>query len=152
MNVRIKTTKEIFYKAISKFGKISPGDRLAGETNPASMFYRYNKEGEIVEEGMFSEDYFSYDKPLIICKSKHDDSGRLIEDLFFSEEKPFGVPERKVTYHYNDQGFEIAMKFFKAENSFEDKNKSVKEAKKSKPQFIIEEITQNTYTRKWGIN
>ncbi|MDA3906336.1 MAG: hypothetical protein PF484_09700 [Bacteroidales bacterium] len=104
MAKKIKTTTEKYYHAISKFGNVSKGDIISGDSHQEGRFYRYNEGGEIIEEGLYMDNYYSYNRPLIICASKYNSEGKLIEDLFFSREEPFEIPIEKIIYIYDNQG------------------------------------------------
>ena len=133
LNGKVKSIREIPYKAVEKFGEVVKGDALGfeqilqitfnekGNKIESNSFnsdgslsfkytYKYDDKGNIIESNSFNPDgslSFKY-----TCK--YDDKGNQIESNSFN---PDGNLVDKYTYKYDDKGNKIELNYFNSDGS-----------------------------------
>ena len=133
LNGKVKSIREIPYKAVEKFGEVVKGDALGfeqilqitfnekGNKIESNSFnsdgslsfkytYKYDDKGNQIESNSFNPDgslSFKY-----TCK--YDDKGNQIEENSFN---PDGNLVDKYTYKYDDKGNKIELNYFNSDGS-----------------------------------
>jgi len=107
LNGKVKSIREIPYKAVEKFGEVVKGDALGFEQ---ILQITFNEKGNKIESNSFNSDgslSFKY-------TYKYDDKGNIIESNSFNSD---GSLSFKYTYKYDDKGNQIESNSFNPDGS-----------------------------------
>jgi len=117
LNGNVKSTYEISFEAIEKFGEIEKGDKRWQDYDESDNKLIYNDNGNRIEDNKYDKDGELTNK----LKFKYDDNGNQIEEKNYDED---GELENKYIYEYK----------------FDDKENWIQKTifKDDKPTFIIE--------------
>ena len=108
LNGKVKSIREIPYKAVEKFGEVAKGDALdiIGE----NLQITFNEKGNKLEENWFNPDGRLFSK----YTYKYDDKGNKLEENSFNSD---GSLNSKYTYKYDDKGNKIELNYFNSDGS-----------------------------------
>ena len=109
LNGKVKSIREIPYKAVEKFGEVAKGDALdiIGE----NLQITFNEKGNKLEENWFNPDGRLFSK----YTYKYDDKGNKLEENSFNSD---GSLNSKYTYKYDDKGNKIESNLFNSDGRF----------------------------------
>jgi len=116
MTKKIRTIKEFAYKAIFNFGEITKGNRL--ESMPGdNRFFRYNKNGELVEEGYFTrKSNFECSELYRICEEN--EQGQIVLEASYVGNMLLDInPHTIIKNTYNNRGKLIKSLTYKKDKS-----------------------------------
>tara|TARA_X000001036_G_C20566174_1_gene760664 strand:- start:306 stop:983 length:678 start_codon:yes stop_codon:yes gene_type:complete len=165
LNGNVKSTKEIYFEAIEKFGKITKGSRFGyqflqtydneGNSIERSVYnkdddllhkyiYVYDSEGRSIEQNRYNSDGDLEEK----WTSQFDDNDNEIKSSLYNSD---GDLQNKYSFKYNNEGILIEMKMFRNDGKLErtytyevdDEGNTIKEVINSSDGNILDKWTYN---------